>query len=65
MIEQKGYSQVAALILTIRDPAMLSTVKKKKMYGNIFYIVKIAKLAWLLLVGPLAFLKIQDGFHGF
>ena len=30
-------------------------------YGNAFYIVKRAKLAWLQLVQPRAFLRIQDG----
>ena len=29
-------------------------------YGNAFYIVRRAKLAWLLLVKPLAFFRIQD-----
>ena len=33
----------------------------KPFYGNVFYIVRRAKLAWLLLVKPLAFLRIQDG----
>ena len=33
-------------------------------YGNIFYIVRKPKLAWLQLVQPLAFVGIQDGGFG-
>ena len=36
----------------------------KRFYGNVFNIVRRAKLAWLQLVQPLAFLRIQDGGHG-
>ena len=52
-------SQVAAHILPVGDPAVLITVNF--FYGNVFYIVRRAKLAWLQLVQPLAFLRIQDG----
>jgi len=38
---------------------MLTTVNF--FYGNVFYMVRRAKLAWLLLVQLLAFLRIQDG----
>jgi len=30
-------------------------------FGNVLYVVRRAKLAWLLLVQTLAFLRIQDG----
>ena len=46
----KLYSQVAAHILPVGDPAMLITVNV--CYGNVFYIVRRAKLAWLHLVQP-------------
>ena len=38
---------------------MLTTVNL--FYGNVFYIVRRAGLAWLLFVQPLSFLRIQDG----
>ena len=37
---------------------MLTTINL--FYGNVFYIVRRAKLAWHI-VQPLAFLRIQDG----
>ena len=43
-------SQVAAPMLPVGDPAMLITVNF--FYGNVFYIVRKAKLAWLHLVQP-------------
>ena len=43
-------SQVAVPILPVGDPAMLITVNS--FYGNVFYIVRRAKLAWLHLVQP-------------
>ena len=43
-------SQVAAHILPVGDPAMLITVNF--FYGNVFYIVRRAKLAWLHLMQP-------------
>ena len=43
-------SQVAAHILPVGDPAMLITVNLFS--GNVFYIVRRAKLAWLHLVQP-------------
>ena len=36
----------------------------KRFYGNIFYKVTRAKLVWLQLVEPLAFLRIQDSGFG-
>ena len=48
--EQNTCSQVAAPILPVADPAMLITVNF--FYGNVFYIVRRAKLAWLHLVQP-------------
>jgi hypothetical protein len=56
------YSQVAALILPICDPAMFTTVNF--VYGNVFDIARRAKSAWLLVLQPLAFLRIQDGSFG-
>ena len=44
------YSQVAGHILPVGDPAMLITVNV--FYGNVFYIVRRAKLTWLRLVQP-------------
>ena len=44
------------------DLAMLTTVNV--VYDDVFYIVRRAKLAWLHLVQPLAFLRIQDGVLG-
>ena len=38
---------------------MLTTVNF--LYGNVFYIVRSGKLAWLLLVQPSAFFRNQDG----
>ena len=52
-------SQVAAHILPVGDPAIFITVNF--LYGNVFCIVRRAKLAWLHLVQPCAFLRIQDG----
>ena len=45
----------------VLDPAMLTTVNF--FHGNVFYIVRRAKLAWLLLARHWAFLGIQDGGH--
>ena len=44
------FSQVAAHMLPVGDPAMLITVNF--FYGNVFDIVRRAKLAWLHLVQP-------------
>lgn len=52
-------SLFAAPIRPIQDPAMLTTVNFY--FLNVLYMVRRAKLAWLLLVQPLAFLRIQDG----
>ena len=45
-----GVSQVAGHIPPVGDPAMLITVNI--FYGNVFYLVRRAKLAWLQLVQP-------------
>ena len=45
-----GLDNAAAHILPVGDLAMLITVNF--FYGNVFYIVRRAKLAWLHLVQP-------------
>ena len=52
-------SQFAARMLPILDPAMLTTVNFFLL--NVLYMVRRVKLAWLLLVQPSAFFRIQDG----
>ena len=52
-------SQFAAPMLPILDPAMLTTVNFFLL--NVLYMVRRVKLAWLLIVQPSAFFRIQDG----
>ena len=54
-------SRIAGPMCPVLDPAMLTTVNF--FHGNVFYIVRRAKLAWLLLARHRAFLGIQDGGH--